>query len=140
MDITHPGQQLIFNFDVFVELFLYTFYCLFHTLELLLFHVIIYVIYLCLTNIILVLIIFVVSFYVCAYIYMYTYLCVTNPLIYLYFFMCFLFFVSIYFFNDFKVDFIIFSGLCSLHMYMYVGINICFMSHPFVYMCCTYEI
>ena len=34
MDITHPGQQLILFFDVFVGFFLYTFYCLFRILEL----------------------------------------------------------------------------------------------------------
>jgi len=38
MDITHPGQQLIFYFDVFVEFVLYLFHEVFHILELILFH------------------------------------------------------------------------------------------------------
>jgi len=44
MDITHPGQQLIFYFDVYVDFFLGIFHCLSHILELLLFHVFIDVI------------------------------------------------------------------------------------------------
>jgi len=39
MDITHPGQQLIFYFEVFVEFFLDLFHYLFCKLESLLFHV-----------------------------------------------------------------------------------------------------
>ena len=42
MDITHPGQQLIFYFDLFVEVVLYLFHCSFHILELILFHAFIY--------------------------------------------------------------------------------------------------
>jgi len=38
MDITHPGQQLIFYFDVFVEFILYLFHGVFHILESILFH------------------------------------------------------------------------------------------------------
>jgi len=38
MDITHPGQQLIFHFDVFVECVLYLFHGVFHILELILYH------------------------------------------------------------------------------------------------------
>ena len=38
MDITHPGQQLILYFDVFVELVLYLFHGVRHILELILFH------------------------------------------------------------------------------------------------------
>jgi len=87
MDITHPGQQLIFYFDVIVELFLYIFHCLLHILNLLLFVAIICVIgsdfiYLCLTNMILVLFIFVDSFCVCVYLHMYAYLCIFYIFIY----------------------------------------------------------
>jgi len=42
MDITHPGQQLIFYFDIFVEFVLYIFHCLLNTLELTLSHAFIY--------------------------------------------------------------------------------------------------
>jgi len=38
MDITHPRQQLIFYFDVFVECVLYLFHGVFHIFELILFH------------------------------------------------------------------------------------------------------
>ena len=38
MDITHPEQQLIFYFDVFVEFILYLFHSAFHILESILFH------------------------------------------------------------------------------------------------------
>jgi len=38
MDITHPGQQLIFYFDVFVEFVLYLFHGVCHILETILFH------------------------------------------------------------------------------------------------------
>jgi len=33
MDITHPGQQLIFYFDIFVEFVLNILHCSFHVLE-----------------------------------------------------------------------------------------------------------
>jgi len=39
MSNTHPGQQLIFHFDVFVEFFFYIFHCLFHILGLFLLYV-----------------------------------------------------------------------------------------------------
>jgi len=38
MDITHPGQQLIFYFDVFVEFILYLLHGVRHILETILFH------------------------------------------------------------------------------------------------------
>jgi len=38
MDITHPGQQLIFYFDLFVKFVLYLFHGVCHILELILFH------------------------------------------------------------------------------------------------------
>jgi hypothetical protein len=49
MDITHPGQQLILYFDVFVEFVLDIFHCLFQILELILCHVFIY--FICLVRI-----------------------------------------------------------------------------------------
>jgi len=75
MDITHPGQQFILHFDVFVQDVLYIFHCSLHILELMLFHVFVYFALfgfdgLCLTNIILVLFLFVISLYVCVYMYM----------------------------------------------------------------------
>jgi len=42
--MTHPGQQFIFYFDVFIEFFLYILHCLIYTLKFLLFHIFIYVI------------------------------------------------------------------------------------------------
>jgi len=44
MNITHPGQQLIFYFNLFIELFLCIFHYLCNILELLLFYVFIHVI------------------------------------------------------------------------------------------------
>jgi len=38
MDITHPGQHLIFYFDVFVEFVLYLLHIVCHILETILFH------------------------------------------------------------------------------------------------------
>ena len=49
MDVTQPGQQSIFYFNVFVESSLYIFHCVFHILDLLLFHVFIY--YICMVHI-----------------------------------------------------------------------------------------
>jgi len=49
MDITHQGQQLIFYFDVFVEIVLYIFHCLFHIVELVLLQAFIY--FMCLIRI-----------------------------------------------------------------------------------------
>jgi len=70
MDITHPGQQLMFYFDVIIDLFHYIFYCLLHIFKLLLFYLFICVIgsnvvYLCLTKIIsVILILSIVPFFV----------------------------------------------------------------------------
>jgi len=90
MDITHPGQQSIFFFCVFVEFVLHLFHGVCHVLELNLFHnficlicpylVRILFIYV-LTNIILVLFI---SFYVCVYLWMHTYLRMVYFFMYVY--------------------------------------------------------
>jgi len=120
MDITRPGQHLIFNHDVFVELLLHIFYCLLHVLELVLFKVFIFVIgsdfiYLCLANIIFVLFIYVVLFYVCVYIYMYAYLCMIHLFTYFYFYLFIVDFLDIYIYIHICIFFYLKLLLCEFY-------------------------
>ena len=137
IDITHPGQESIFYFDVFVEVVLYLFHCSFHVLDFKLFHQFIYRI--CLVRILFiyvfkqkksilvlfVLCIFFFNFGLCLCIMqMYTYLCMIHSFMYVYLYYCFGFlFIHIH-----------------IYIYTYIYIHIYIHIYIYIYMYSWFEI
>jgi len=152
MDITHAGQQLIFYSDVIVDFFLYiSLFIAYFTM------IIVLCVYLChwfgfylfmfnkyhfsFVHFRCSILCMCMLIYVCIFMYESFIESISVLFIYFWFFVCIctniymcVFLYICIFLNDWYVNCVFFSGLCSLCTYMHEGINIYFILHAFVYL------